>query len=723
MNPLTRRSVTTFCPPLHRTAAPITRPRRFSLVCVLAASLAAALSPAAAESGSTPFRIEEATIAGIQSAILNHQVTAVQVVKLYLARIKAYNGPSVEYPDGILGPIKTMPHAKGIGALITLNLRPATRQAMGFPDRTARSMTDSADNDPNMPDALEVAAQQDEEFARTGRLVGPLHGVVMTIKDQYDTFDLRTTSGADAPYANDRPPHDSTFVSRLRAAGAIILSKANMGEYAGSYGHNRSSFGGQVVNPYDTERDPGGSSAGVGAAVGANLATCGIAEETGPSIRSPAQNNNCVGISPTQELVSRVGLMNQGINTRVGPIARTVEDAARILTVIAGYDPKDELTAFSVGHLPAQPYQSFTHATTLKGMRIGILREYMDRAVATKAELQNIAMAEQAVEDLRALGATIVDPGAEGLFTPYIRRYYPMLTNASFAKANPALFPVDAEGKPATDQVATLVMLGMDPSKVPGHMTIRDLPGVTAEGESKYGYDWYLAQRGDANIKNLADLVAKAKYFNDGTPGSGVPSGLKTTDSAMAMDSALRMQRRFVVQQIVLQCLAELNLDAVVYPTGTLPPDKISLYRRAGGGAGARGGRAAAADASGVAGLGGGGGSGGVTSWNFLGTQGFPAITVPGGFTTEAYDRLPARPARASGEASPAGAPGGSGPRLAGPFPAKLPIGVDFLGRPFSEPTLLTIAAAYEQETHHRMQPPDFGPLPGGSAMSLASMR
>ena len=686
--------------------------------------LAAGLAPAAAVRADAPapsFKIEEATIADIQAAILGHRVTATEIVKLYLARIKAYNGPSVEYPQGILGPIKLRPHATGIGALITLNLRPAARVAMGFPDRNARSMTDPADNDPNMPDALEVAAREDEAFAQTGKLVGPLHGVVMTIKDQYDTFDLRTTSGADIAYANDRPPHDSTFVARLRAAGAIILSKANMGEYAGGYGHNRSSFGGQVVNPYDTERDPGGSSAGVGAAVAANLATCGMAEETGPSVRSPAQNNNCVGLAPTQELVSRVGMMNPGINTRVGPIARTVEDAARILTVIAGYDPKDELTAFSVGHLPAQPYETFTHATALTGVRIGVLREYMDRAVATKAELQNIAMAEKAVEDLRALGATIVDPGPAGLFTPYVRRYYPVLTNASYAKANPALFPVDAAGKPTTDQIATLVMLGMDPAKVPGHMTIRDFPGVSAEGESKFGYDWYLAQRGDSNVKDLGDLVTKAKFFNDGTPGSGVPTGLKSTNEATVLDMALRMQRRFVVQQIVLQCMAELNLDAVVYPTGTLPPAKISLYRRAGGGGGRAGRGGAGGGADGVAGLGGGGGSGGVTSWNFLGTQGFPAITVPGGFTTEAYDRLPDRKAPDAGEPGTGGESGAPGTHLAGPFPAQLPIGFDFLGRPFSEPTLLTIAAAYERATHHRMEPADFGPLSPGPALALAA--
>ncbi len=676
---------------------PARRARLFAAVLLVSiAGFAVAQQPGS-------FHVEEATIADIQSAILAKKLTATQVVKLYLARIKAYNGASVEYPDGILGPIKTMPHAKGIGALITLNLRPATRKAMGFDDRNGRSMTDAADNDPAMPDALEVAAKLDAEFAQTGKLVGPLHGVVIAIKDQYDTLDMRTTSGADAFYANDRPPRDAECVARLRAAGAIILAKANMGEYAGGYGHNRSSFGGQVVNPYNTERDPGGSSSGVGAAVGANLVTCGIAEETTPSIRSPAQNANCVGLSPTQELVSRVGMMNPGVNTRVGPITRTVEDAARILTVIAGYDPKDEMTAFNVGHLPSEPYETYAHPASLKGVRIGIVREYMDRSIATKAELENIAMAEQAIEDLRKLGATMVDPGPEGLFTSCIRRYNPLLSNASFAKANPEMFPVDADGKPATDQVTTLIGLAMDPSKVPGKVTIRDFPNTPVPGESKYGYDWYLAQRGDANIKTLADLVTKARFFNDGSAGSGKPTGLMKTDTDTYLDTALRMQRRYAVQQIVLQCMAELNLDAVVYPTGTLPPAKIWPPQPRG-----------AAGRGGV----GVGGVGGATSWTFLGAQGFPAITVPGGFTSEVYDREvdPDAPAPAATDGDEAGR---GGPRratkLVGPVPAVLPIGFDFLGRPFTEPKLLMIAASYEKATHHRTPPSDFGPLPNGT--------
>ena len=231
-------------------------------------------------------------------------------------------------------------------------------------------MTDAADNAVNMPDALEVAAAQDRRF-QGDRLVGPLHGVVTAIRIN-DTIDMRTTSGADVDYANDRPPDDATFVRRLRDAGAIVLAKANMAEYATDGG--RSAFGGTFCNPYDTERVPGMSSAGSATSVAANLVTCAIAEETVVSIRWPSAVNNLVGLAPTQELVSRDGMMGAGLNTRTGPVCRTVQDAAKVFDVIAGYDPKDELTVFAVGRKPARPYASFAAAGRLDGVRIGVVR-------------------------------------------------------------------------------------------------------------------------------------------------------------------------------------------------------------------------------------------------------------------------------------------------------------------------------------------------------------
>jgi amidase len=522
--------------------------------------------------------------------------------------------------------------------------------------------------------------------------MGPLHGVVVAIKDQYDTFDLRTTSGADAYYANDRPPDDATFVKRLRDAGAIILAKANMGEYAAGY---RSSFGGTEANPYDTERQPGGSSGGSGMAVAANFVTCAIAEETGPSIRAPARSNNVVGISPTQELVSRDGMINIGINTRTGPIARTVDDAARILTVIAGYDPKDELTAFADGRLPEKPYESFAQSPGLKGLRIGVVREYMDKPAFTKADEQTIDLVDQAVADLRALGATIVEPNPEGLFTDFIRRYNPMLHNTTWTKLFPELFPVDAEGKPTIDHVGPLVALAMDPAKVPGNVTLRDFADVRSVGESKYGYNLYLAQRGDTAIKTLEDLINKAQFFSDPNNPQNKKTTLESANRPTTYETAARLQRRFAVQQIVLAAFAELKLDAVVYPTGNIPPAKLN-----------------APNEPTVNGRG--------TTWSFLGAQGFPTITVPAGFTTQVYDRVRDPNAPQPAPAARRGGPGGEGeggrraeiPTLmVGPVPAKLPVGVDFLGRPFSEPILIRIAAAYEQATKHRTPPPRFGPV------------
>ena len=687
--------------------------------------LALALGAAGAApdlAAATSFHVEEATISDIQSAILAKKVTATEVVKLYLERIKAYNGPAVEQPYGILGPVKTIPHAKGINALSTLNLRPAARKQWGFDDHHARSLTDLVDNDPKMPDALEVAAQLDAYYAKTGKLIGPLHGVVMAFKDQYDTFDMRSTSGADTFYANDRPPLDSTFIARLRAAGAIILAKANLSEYAD--GIPRSSFGGTFANPYDTERNPGISSSGSGSSVAANFVTCAIAEETGSSIRGPAHKNSCVGISGTEELVPRAGMIQMGIQTRVGPIARTVEDAARILSVIAGYDASDPLSAFAYGRLPDQPYETFAHPKTLQGLRIGVVREYMDKKLFSKADEENIDIVNRAIEQLKALGATVVDPGEGGeLFTKYIQALGPMLLNAGYAKEHPELFPVDAEGKPTGDHIATLIDLVMDPSKAPGKFTLRDFgggggaggrrraataPGApelppawgTAIGEARYEFNLYLRKRGDANIKSLTDLYYKANFYNDPFYGNQ-RTALENNDKARVLDMAARMQRRFATQEIILQAMADMKLDAIVYPTSNIPPIKL--------------GAPAEPNANGRGDV-----------WSFLGAQGFPVVTVPAGFTTHVYDRIrdPAAPPPPPGWVRGGGYPGGGGTNeveptiLVGPTPAVLPVGMDIAGRPFSEPVLISIAGAFQDATHHRHPPPDFPPL---SAKAMGS--
>jgi len=615
------------------------------------------------------FEIQEATIAQIQQALLKKQITTRGVVEAYLKRIQAYNGTCVNEPQGILGPVTTIARAKQINALSTLNLRPAARTQWKFDARKARSMTDKADSAANMPDALETAAAQDQQFARTGRLAGPLHGVVLAIKDQYDTFDMRTTSGADADYANDRPPDDATFVRRLRDAGAIILAKANLAEYA--VDGARSSFGGTFCNPYDTEREPGMSSAGSATAVAANLVTCGIAEETVVSVRWPASVNSTVGLAPTQELVSRDGMMGSGLVMRVGPICRTVEDTAKILDAYAGYDPKDELTVFSVSRKPSQPYASFAGARRLDGLRIGVLREYMRPSLLSKADEESIGLVDRAIADLRALGAVIVDPGAEGeLLTRCLGRYAPELMNSAFARQYPQLFPADAA---AGDQIATLLQLQQDPSRVPPQLSLRTLNagGLGPAGEGKYMLNRYLRERGDANIKTNADLITKARFYQD----PNFPDrkqGREQAERATVLDMSARLQGRFAVQTMLLQCMQEQRLDALVSPMSTVPPRKLTSPREP-----ASNGRTP-------------------IGWSLIGQQGFPVITVPAGFTKTVWDRV-----AESG-----------GTRLAGPVAAALPVGVDFIARPFDEPLLFRIASAYEAATKHRKPPADFGAVP-----------
>jgi Asp-tRNA(Asn)/Glu-tRNA(Gln) amidotransferase A subunit family amidase len=281
-----------------------------------------------------------------------------------------------------------------------------------------------------------------------------------------------------------------------------------------------------------------------------------------------------------------------------------------------------------------------------------------------------------------------------------------VLLNTTYAKQHPEEFPVDAEGKPTTDQVKTLVDLAMDPSKAPGKFTLRDLGGGEGRGggrgrrtegaaytggtpgESKFEKNLYWRQRGDTKVKSLEDRINEANYYIDPSFPDRKPP-LVTANKSMVLDTTSRLQQRFAVQEMILYAFADLNLDAVVYPTGSLPPSKLGSLPEPTV-------------------------NGRPTLWTFLGTQGFPAITVPAGFTTLVYDRLPdpANPApadalrRANG---PGGAPVPS--ILSGPVPAKLPVGVDFLGRPYSEPLLFKIAAAYEQATKLRRPPADFGPV------------
>src|SRR5918994_1961446 len=356
------------------------------------------------------FRVEEATIAGVHRAFRTKKLTATELVQLYLERIKAYNGlcvrGDVDAATGLqLADITPIPNVGQLNAFITLNLKQDKRIKLGFAEKLKRTHTGR--DDEKYPDALDRARELDRYFARTGKFAGLLHGIPIAIKDNYDTFDMRTTAAAAAEYADDRPPDDATMVAKLRAAGAIFLGKTNMDEYAPA-GIARSAFGGQTCNPYDTTRIPGGSSGGSAAAVAANLAMCALGTDTSGSVRFPSSCCSLVGLVATQGLVSRDGIVPLSFTRdRGGPICRTVQDAAILLEVLAGYDAKDPVTAACA----ARPRVSYVHhvgAKSLRGKRLGVLRDLMIEA--SRADRENIRVANEAIVAMKKAGVTIVDP-------------------------------------------------------------------------------------------------------------------------------------------------------------------------------------------------------------------------------------------------------------------------------------------------------------------------
>src|SRR5271165_7097151 len=250
----------------------------------MAGTMMLSANVACAESAIKTFHLDETTISDVHAAYVSGALTAGQLVQAYLERIQAYDqaGPK-------------------LNVVIFLN-----------------------------PKALEEAAALDEHFRTTGKFVGPLHGIPVLLKDNINTKDMPTTGGS-LSMAGYTPAADAAITQKLRKAGAIILAKVNLHEFA-IWGETVSSIQGQTLNPYDLTRTPGGSSGGTGAGVAANFAMAGIGTDTVNSIRSPASANNIVGIRPTLGLVSRAGIIPYSFTQdAAGPLARTVTDATKML--------------------------------------------------------------------------------------------------------------------------------------------------------------------------------------------------------------------------------------------------------------------------------------------------------------------------------------------------------------------------------------------------------
>lgn len=307
------------------------------------------------------FEVTDATIDEIHTAYQSDDLTAQELVETYLSRIEKYdqNGPE-------------------LNAIITIN-----------------------------PQAIEQAIELDEQFDAEG-FVGPLHGIPFVVKDQVETAGITTTFGSEA-FANYQPSADATLIKHLREAGAIILAKTNLPDWATSW-FGYSSVIGRTKNPYALERDPGGSSSGTGAAVAANLGTIGIGEDTGGSIRLPASFNNLFGIRVTPGLLSRTGMSPLVASQDTpGPMARTAKDLAYVLDVTVGYDAEDEYTAVTALTDEAGSYVDHLDADAFDGTRIGILRDaFGDENDPESGPVTTLV--NEAIDTMADLGADIVEP-------------------------------------------------------------------------------------------------------------------------------------------------------------------------------------------------------------------------------------------------------------------------------------------------------------------------
>jgi amidase len=408
-----------------------------------AREVSAAARPAAFEV--RPFELEEITLSELQEGMKSGKFTARSLVEKYAARIDEIdrNGPRVN-------------------AVLELN-----------------------------PDALSIADALDQEWKAKGAR-GPLHGVPVLIKDNIDTADRMMTTAGSLALVGSKPPKDSFVAQKLRAAGAVILGKTNLSEWANIRSNHSSSGwsgrGGQTNNPYALDRNPCGSSSGTGAGISANLAAVGIGTETDGSIVCPSSANGLAGIKPTVGLVSRAGIIPiSHSQDTAGPMCRTVRDAAILLSTLAGIDPDDQATSATAGRMQAD-YSKFCDPNGLSGARIGVARKFFGFSDAVDA------LMEQGLDVMRKHGATIIDPAE-------------IETLGKFDESESTVFMYELK----TDLNAYLARLGPSaPVK-----TLKDIIDFNDRNRQKempyFGQDLFLKSqsKGPLTEKEYTDALAK----------------------------------------------------------------------------------------------------------------------------------------------------------------------------------------------------------------------
>lgn len=633
--------------------------------------------------------------------------------------------PSVQQQFGML----VGAGSKQLSALNTLNLRgersvSCAKECDAATGPLPASCPVGCDIFRKQPDALEHAAALDTQYGRKPDLKKmPMYCVAFSFKDVYDTTDMRTTGGADVAYAMDAAPKDATVVAELRAKGAIIYAKANLSEYNGGSGDPtgaakvasnvlgagaRSTWGGASCNPYDTERETGGSSSGSAASVGANLSMCSICEETGGSCRQPAWRNGVVGFVTTKGLMGYGGAIGADpYLDRAGIHCKSVRDTAKVLDALKdpqrGYfDPRDVYSALPKSLIPKSPYASFTvdklnvakGQKPLAGLRIGIVREYMVKHTANDR-----AISDQTNEEIKRvlrdqLGAELVeskdpaypdDPDVVDMtytFQQALAEILPMHMPEYLAQidaksdSKKQLFEVPGYDIGGRDYMMK-VSLGQAP--LSEKLNIRTVTSSPRTASFSLHMAQYLEQRGDAKVNNWQSLNANAKYYVQDRVVA-----MKNWENTLDMQTpgiTQRVKMRDVMRMVVNKVMQQNNLDVLVNPTTTIPPARIGYAGQPTVNGRPAGRFPTSAD------------------------LGIPEITVPAGFNSVIYEPQFVLNDKKDDYVEVANDTDVSTLRKPMPF------GISFWAGIGEEPMILKVASIYEAATQHRKPPSDFGPI------------
>ena len=573
------------------------------------------------------------------------------------------------------------------------------------------------------PDALERAAELDAKYGRNPDLKAlPMYCVVAAFKDPYDTKDMRTTSNSDVAFAMDVPPFDATLVARLREKGAIIYAKSNAHEFNAGPGNpggaekanlnwvqggqQVSAWSGQACNPYDTERVVRGSSGGTGAAIGGNLATIGICEQSAASCQGPASRNGTALMLSTKGITpDSGGVGNQWFHDRAGILARSFADAVRTLDALkdsqTGYfDPRDPFTAIAKGLIPESPYSEFIvsrtalekHPKPLKGVRIALLREHFIKPTPNQETISDQIDREAKLVLRDQLGAELVetvapgyadDPGVPNLrysFADALSELLPRFMPEIFTRKNAQgelFFAVPGHDVTSYDYLVKLARreAPLTPAiKITNFATFAEID-CAANHCADFTFDMnrYLAARGDTKIKTWADWVANAKFRQDASR-AGATNWANWKDHTAA-GKADHLARSYIARLALAKVMYENDIDVFVHPENTVPTPKIQ-----GPNAGP-------------------GSQDGITPFFQI-----PRIAVPAGANDVVYEP---RYALSDDKKNYVSVAGTGKSRL----PHPMPISVTFFAGQGDEPVLVKVGSAYESATQHRFAPPMFGPL------------